>query len=317
MINIKRFLVDLIDMTRKKHDQYTKQVVAEFLEAEGNVTVNYEIPPGEPHQADIYFVPKPKADFQRLGLLGKIATQPGIIEPFRNQPSKIEIQTCLQKLLTLRSEILNKAKRENKSQRDAEKKANQSVKEEELPHLWILATSASDRLLNSFGANPKHNWCDGVYFLAESLRTAIVAISRLPIAPETLLVRLLGKGTVQQQAINEIRALPTDNALRNHVEGLIYRWRIYIDAQDDKTKDDKEQLMNFQQIYQEHQNKILQQGRQEALREMVENQLGLRFGMIDEALSSVIERLLKLPTNELSRLLMQSSREELLAKLSH
>jgi hypothetical protein len=79
----------------------------------------------------------------------------------------------------------------------------------------------------------------------------------------------------------------------------------------------KELLMNFQQIYQEHENKIVQQARQEALREMVENQLGLRFGVIDEALSSVIDRLLKLPPNESSRLLMQSDQKELLAKLSH
>ncbi len=303
-------------MTLKKHDQYSKQIVAELIEAESEaIVVNHEIPPGEAHQADIYFVPKPSANFQRLGLLGKIATKSCIIELFRNQPSKIEIQTCLQKLFTLRSEILNKAEREKKSLSEEEKKTHQPLKEEQLPQLWILATSASERLLNSFGANPKPNWCKGVYFLPESIRTAIVAINRLPITPETLLVRLLGKGATQLKAIDEIRALPKDNALRNRVERLIYRWRIYIDTQHDK--EDKELLMNFQQIYQEHENKILQEGRREALREMVENQLGLRFGVIDEALSSVIERLLKLPTNELSRLLMQSSREELLAKLSH
>jgi hypothetical protein len=304
-------------MTLKKHDQYSKQIVAELIEAESEaIVVNHEIPPGEAHQADIYFVPKPSANLQRLGLLGKIVTKSCIIEIFRNQPSKFEFQTGIQKLFTLRSEILNKAEREKKSLSEEEKKTYQPLKEEDLPHLWILATSASDNLLDFLGAEPKPGWCQGVYFCGPLVyRTAIVAINRLPITPETLLVRLLGKGATQLKAINEIRALPTDNALRNRVERLIYRWRIYLDAQHDK--DDKELLMNFQQIYQEHENKIVQQARQEGRREMVENLLGLRFGMIDEALSSVIERLLKLPPDESSRLLMQSSREELLAKLSH
>jgi len=34
-------------MTRKKHDQYSKQFVAELLEPQGEVQVNYEIPPGK------------------------------------------------------------------------------------------------------------------------------------------------------------------------------------------------------------------------------------------------------------------------------
>jgi hypothetical protein len=253
-----------------------------------------------PLEADIY-VPYATADLSNLGLLGQIAAKPCIIEIFSEQPTAIEIQTSLLKLLTLRSNKLNQARKDN-----------ESIKEEDLPHLWILATSASDNLLDFLGAEPKPGWCQGVYFCGPLVyRTAIVAINRLPITPETLLVRLLGKGATQLKAINEIRALPTDNALRNRVERLIYRWRIYLDAQHDK--DDKELLMNFQQIYQEHENKIVQ----EARREMVESMLKLRFGMIDEALSSVIERLLKLPPDESSRLLMQSDQKELLAKLSH
>jgi hypothetical protein len=53
-------------MTLKKHDQYSKQIVAELIEAEGQVIVNHEIAPSEAHQADIYFVPKSSANFQWL-----------------------------------------------------------------------------------------------------------------------------------------------------------------------------------------------------------------------------------------------------------
>jgi hypothetical protein len=51
------------------------------------------------------------------------------------------------------------------------------------------------------------------------------------VIPETLLLRLLGKGETQKQAIEEIRTFPEDDALRQHIEGLLYRWRIYVEAQ--------------------------------------------------------------------------------------
>jgi len=35
---------------------------------------------------------------------------------------------------------------------------------EELPHLWIFATSVSDNSLNLLGVKPKLGWCEGVCF---------------------------------------------------------------------------------------------------------------------------------------------------------
>jgi len=303
-------------MTRKKHDQYSKQFVAELLEPQGEIKVNYEIPPGEAHYTDLYFKPFATANFQTLGLLGKIAVHHCLLEPFRNPPTKIEIQTCLQKLFTLRSELLNEQERYKKSLSEEEKKKVKAIPEEELPRLWILATSASDNSLKSLGVAPKQGWCEGVYFLPETIRTAIISINRLPKTPETLLLRLLGKGATQKQAIEEIRALSEDNALRNHVEGLLYRWHICVESQNELIPDDKEILMNLSEIVKERQEKLRQQGLQQGMQQIVENLLRFRFGKIDEALSQAIKRLLNLPPDESSRLILQSSREELLAKLS-
>jgi hypothetical protein len=151
------------------------------------------------------------------------------------------------------------------------------------------------------------------------IRSAIVAINQLPKTPDTLLLRLLGKGVTQQQAIDEIRAFPADSALRNYVEGLLYRWNICIESQETLlTTDDKELLMNISEIVKERQDKILQDGIRQGIKrgqEIVENLLTLRFGGIDEGLSRVIKRLVQLPPQESSRLILQSSREELLAKL--
>ncbi|MDM8558432.1 hypothetical protein [Candidatus Parabeggiatoa sp. HSG14] len=129
--------------------------------------------------------------------MGKIASHPCLLEPFRSPPTKIEIQTCLQKLFTLRSELLNEQERYKKSLPDSERKNVKALPEKELPHLWILATEASDNSLNALGGKSKQGWCEGIYFLADTLRTAIVSINRLPKTPETLLLRLLGKGETQ------------------------------------------------------------------------------------------------------------------------
>jgi Ca2+-binding RTX toxin-like protein len=137
------------------------------------------------------------------------------------------------------------------SQRKA-KREQTTIAENDLASLWILAPSASESLLNSFGAKLElETWTTGVYFLAHSLRTAIVAINQLPVTSETLWFRLLGRGTVQQQAVRELIALPSNNPLRRNVLELVFNWRISVMTQQDLTEDDLELIMNLTQAYQE------------------------------------------------------------------
>ena len=53
---------------------------------------------------------------------------------------------------------------------------------------------------------------------------------------------------------------------------------------------------------------------QQGERLVVENLLRVRFGSLDAELSSAIDRLLSLPPEEFTPLLLQLSREELLAR---
>ncbi|MCU0518083.1 MAG: hypothetical protein MUC60_14715, partial [Oscillatoria sp. Prado101] len=71
---------------------------------------------------------------------------------------------------------------------------------------WLSPT-VSASILEGFGAilDPD-KWMSGVCFLPAYLKTAIVAIHQLPRTPETLWVRVLGKGNVQKQAIAELKA---------------------------------------------------------------------------------------------------------------
>ncbi|OJJ26280.1 hypothetical protein BI308_06595 [Roseofilum reptotaenium AO1-A] len=61
---------------------------------------------------------------------------------------------------------------------------------------------ASERLLEELRAKPDEA-CEytGVYQLAKINQTGIIAINQLPEIPETLWLRLLGKGGTQKRAI--------------------------------------------------------------------------------------------------------------------
>ena len=211
-------------MTRQPHDQFAKQYLSELLEPLGTVEISREVT-DEVRQIDLYFSPSPTPETEppNLGLLSQLVSSPCLIEPFRNQPSKTEIRTCILKLFSLQSDLQRQARRENRS-----------LPETELPRLWILATSASTALVESFGAKLEPNkWTQGVYVLAEALKTGIIAINRLPTTPETLWLRILGKGKTQQQAISELLALPREHPLRSNTLELIYSWRITLEMKVD------------------------------------------------------------------------------------
>lgn len=306
-------------MTRQPHDQFAKQYLEELLSTLGNVEISREVA-GEVRLVDLSFVPNPTADRNRLGLLGQMVATPCLLEPFRNQPSKTEIRNCILKLFSLHSELQRRARRED-----------EELPENELPILWILATSASSTLVDSFGAKLEAtNWPTGVYFLADSLKTAIVAINQLPINSETLWLRILGKGIIQQQAINEITALSSDNPLRRNVLELISTWRINVERKETLTEDERELIMNLTPAYLEWRENTLREGMREGMREgiqegiregslqerrlVVGNLLRLRFDSVDEELAKTIEPLLQLPPEEYSRLILQLSREDLLLR---
>jgi hypothetical protein len=59
-------------------------------------------------------------------------------------------------------------------------------------------------ILNKFSAKSVDNWCQGVYFLPESLHTGIIAINQLAKTSDTLLLRVLGRGKTQGEAVKEL-----------------------------------------------------------------------------------------------------------------
>jgi hypothetical protein len=179
-----------------------------------------------------------------------------------------------------------------------------------------------------------------VYFLPEFQKSALIAINQLPVTEDTLWLRVLGKRGTQRQAIDELVALPQQNPFRQTILEILANWRITVNKSENLSEQDRELLMNLSPAYLKWQEETLQQGRLEGIqagiqagiqvgrlkgiqtgiqegrlegqRQMAENFLRVRFGELDQELSDAIAPMLQLPPPELTRLLFNLSREELL-----
>jgi hypothetical protein len=149
----------------KPHDQFAKNYLEELLSPLGQVEISKEIT-DENRQIDLFFSPHPDRQItvDNLGLLGQIALNSTLLEPYRNSPTRADVRNCLAKLTAVFAELQRQAKRENSS-----------YNQENLPRLWmILAPLVSETILNGFGAALDPNWPEGVYFLPPLQRKAII-----------------------------------------------------------------------------------------------------------------------------------------------
>jgi len=310
-------------MTRFIHDQFAKQYLTELLTPYGEVETSKDIT-AEVRQIDVLFIPSPQAtqSLETLGLLGRMATNYAMFEPFRNAVSKSEIRSCMGKLFDIHADLEREAKRNDTR-----------INETELPSLWIFTPTASVEILESFNTTiDEENWGKGIYFLGVALKTVIIAIHQLPSTPETLFLRILGKGKVQRLAVEELEALANNSPLLSEIIKLVHDLIAVLSArqrkEQDIDKDDQELIMKLSEMYQQQLEEIKkqqpQEGRQEGLnrgveterRAMIESILQVRFGEVDVELTKIINPLIAMNREEFTPLLLQLSREDLLTRFA-
>lgn len=272
-------------MTRAPFDQFAKQFLEELLAPYGEVEVSREIP-GEACFIDLWFQPGRflDQDLADLGLLGIVVQRPCLLEPYRNPPGAAEANSCLLKRFWLVAELY----RQNTT--------------DSLPLLWILTPTASSAFLESLGAAPLPDLPPGIYGTAALIGTRVIALHQLPATPDTLWLRLLGKGQVQERAIVELQALQ-----------LLVNWKIMLDTTNLFTTEEEETLMALSQAYLEWEQRTKeeghqegrQEGRQEILERTLNNLFQIRFGEVDEALQGVIQQILHWSNEEYDRFFPQ------------
>ncbi|AFY48822.1 hypothetical protein Nos7524_3015 [Nostoc sp. PCC 7524] len=268
-------------MTRFIHDQFSKDYLEELLKPFGTVQAPSRVA-AEVKEIDVLFTPIPTqtTNLNTLGILGRMATTPAIFEPFRNPASVDEISDCISKLSEVKSAIQREAKR-NKIK----------ILDTEIPQLWILTPSASENIISGYGGEPKLDWVKGIYFLPQHFRTAIVTIHQLASIPETLWLRILGRGKVQQQAIDELAALPSIHPFKRVTLELLYSLQQNLRINQNIETEDRELVMRLAPLYQEDRERARQEGLQQGEQQLILRQLHRRLGNIDSSLIEQIQQL--------------------------
>ena len=170
------------------------------------------------------------------------STQSGfaIFEPFRNSVKVPQIRACMSKLYDLHSYLLREAKRQSQPE----------LSDDVLPNLWILTPTLSAQILEGLGAKLElDKWGEGVYLLSPTLKTGIIVIHQLPQTPTTLWVRLLGKGKVQERAIQEVAALPAEHPYRNNALDLLGNLKVILEARATIEPEEQELIMQLSPLY--------------------------------------------------------------------
>ena len=142
-----------------------------------------------------------------------------------------------------------------------------------------------------------------------------VAIHQLPKTKETLWLRILGKGRVQNRAIDELEALTTDEPLRSRALELLLNLKTTLEVSQNIDQEDRELIMRLSPLYtqrlEEAERRGQIEGRKQGQRKVVENLLKIRFGLLDEQIINN-HRTIDITTNRrIYSLLLQLSREEL------
>ena len=148
--------------------------------------------------ADLWVEPDPAhvSDLETLGILGRM-TGPGpcLIEPFSSVPAEPDIRSCI-----LKQYSLDHARR-----RDATKERQPAPP---FPRLWVVSTGSPDRIIVGMDLQPMPGWPRGCYCGRPFGQFHLVVARKLPRTPETLLLRLLGRGKTFVAAVRDLRELP-------------------------------------------------------------------------------------------------------------
>lgn len=117
--------------------------------------------------------------------------------------------------------------------------------------------------------------------MSAHFKTGIIAIHQLPKTPETLWLRLLGKGRVQEQAIVEVAALPAQHPQRDNVLDLLGNLKVLLESRVTTEPEEEALIMQLSPLYLE---------RIQAA-ELVGEQRGELMGQQDLVLRQLVRRL--------------------------
>jgi hypothetical protein len=185
---------------------FNKALLATALESAGLVAERVRVGT-EPDWLDVYFEPD-DAGKPAPGLLGAMTRSASLLEPFYLKPDEHDAQSTVRKainLWTMQGRIAKAARKPRP----------------EMPISWLVVTEPLGPLLEGLGLRREAEWPSGVYFGPPMFAIRAVVLRELPPTRDTLLVRLLGTGTVLEAALAEQAVLPPNAVERRAVRAAL------------------------------------------------------------------------------------------------
>ena len=273
---------------RFRFDQLAKRICRATLARGGLVYTQHEVI-SDGQTADIWFLPDPacNAERERIGLLGRMAEGPTILEPFHNTPGIEEIRDCLHKQLTMDRSRLAEARRER-------------APRPPFPRLWVISTGRPESVIKGYDFKPMSGWPSGFLEGQEAEVVGLVVLRALLRERSTLLLRLMGAGPVLTEAIADLAALPENAWERTVAMPVLIALRFEI-SQDSADDEERTYLMSTMELYEQWEQKTRAEGLEQGLEKGVEKgvEKGLkqslaaayrvRFGALPADLAAAIE----------------------------
>jgi hypothetical protein len=211
-----------------------------------------------PQRIDLAYEPRARAP--ELGIVDWMAAQgPGMLEYFASEPAETDIKSCVRKRLNYDHERALAARR-----------GGQAPPPE--PRLWLLTTIRPRAALRDLKLVPMTGWPSGCWQVRADAQVHLVVLDELPHGADTLPLRLLGRGPTLQHALAELRALPREHVLHTRGRPVLIAFRPTI--MQDLEGTDMDALQQAQELYQEWEQRTLEDG----ARAILLHQMMHRFG---------------------------------------
>ena len=104
-------------------------------------------------------------------------------------------------------------------------------------------------------------------------------------------MRILGRGKIQKQAIDELQALPASNPIRSITLELLYNLQQNLELSTEQDQEDQELIMRLKPLYQQDRQRAIEEGKQQGESKLILRQLNRRLGELSSEIAVQINQL--------------------------
>ena len=242
----------------RPHDQWFKALMRVYWERVAAVELEraVHVPP---QRIDLAYEPRTRVP--ELGIVDRIAAHgPGILEYFATDPTDADIKSCIRKRLNYDHERTLEARRRR-----------QAAPPE--PRLWLLTTTTPRAAMRTIALVPMAGWPMGVWHVPADQQVHLVVLDELPRDPDTLPLRLLGRGTTLQHALADLRALQPGHVLYTVAQPVLVAYRPAV-MQHLENTGNMDTLQEVRVIYEEWMQRHQADGARKLLTHILAQQFG-------------------------------------------